>query len=37
MSRFTFQEYADIHFIHGVAKGNSSLAGRLNEERFPHI
>lgn len=36
MNRFTFREYADIHFMYGLADGNSRLASRLYAERFPH-
>lgn len=36
MNRFTYQEYADIHFMYGVAEGNSRLASRLYRERFPY-
>lgn len=33
----TFAEYADIHFIFGVAEGNASLSARLYKYfRLPH-
>ncbi|KAG8324067.1 hypothetical protein J6590_101016 [Homalodisca vitripennis] len=35
MNRFTFEEYADIHFVYGLAGGNARLASRLYRERFP--
>lgn len=35
MATFTNQEYADIHFIYGLADGNAAEAQRLYAERFP--
>ncbi|KAG8297105.1 hypothetical protein J6590_042549 [Homalodisca vitripennis] len=35
MKCFTFEEYADIHFVCGLAGGNARLANRLYRERFP--
>lgn len=35
MVNFTNNELADIHYMYGLADGNSSKARRLYEERFP--
>lgn len=36
MNNYTFQEYCDIHYCYGMARGNSKLAQRLYHERFPN-
>lgn len=36
MHRFTWAEYADMHYMYGLADGNATLAHRLYGERFPH-
>lgn len=36
MNHFTSAEYADIHFVYGLANGNARLASELYAERFPN-
>jgi hypothetical protein len=36
MERYSIVEYADMHFVYGLAEGNARLAERLYTQRFPH-
>lgn len=36
MEQYSVAEYTDIHYVYGLADGNSSLARRLYAERFPN-
>lgn len=35
MNEFTFEEYADMHLMYGLALCNAVQARRLYQERFP--